>query len=275
MEYKILENRPLSPDYYRLVLDYPRAQATVSPGQFFMMRITEGYDPLLRRPFSAHRLEEHRLEVLYQVVGKGTGILTQKIPGQTLDLLGPLGRGFLPPPDTARTVAFIAGGIGIAPFLALAEKIREWAPAAKRLLFYGARTKSHLLRLPEFKEQKFELHLATEDGTRGQRGLISQGLEKLLPALAKHPPLALYACGPKGMLARIAQLAERYQAFCQVSLDRRMACGVGVCMGCVVPVKDGTPEGYTYSCACKEGPVYPYQEIRWDLFAAQEIPEEK
>jgi dihydroorotate dehydrogenase electron transfer subunit len=275
MNFKILENKPLSPDYYQMLLDYPGAKATMGPGQFFMVRVCEDYDPLLRRPFSVHYLEENRLGLLYQVVGKGTRLLTRKTPGQSLDLLGPLGSGFLPPPDTARAVAFVAGGIGIAPFLALADKISSWSPAMKKLLFYGARSQAHLVKLSEFKERGVELHLATEDGTKGHRGLISEVLKKAMPSLAQQPPFCLYACGPKGMLMEVAALAEKHQAFCQVSIDRRMACGTGVCMGCVVPVKDNHAQDFTYSCACKEGPVYPYQEIRWDLFAGQEIPEEK
>ena len=231
------------------------------PGQFFMIGMP-GTGILLRRPFSVCGLPDTfdgsasgSLQVLYKVMGQGTRVLSDLGPGAILTILGPLGNGFtLPDPEV--TPVFVAGGIGSAPFPALAK-----ACSTPPVMFYGARSERDLPLLDWFRSHCGETHLATEDGSAGEKGLVTA---PLLRWMAGRDPATyeLFACGPDPMLRAIRDIAVPAGLRCQLSLEAHMACGFGVCIGCVVPThgQDGEVD---YTRICVDGPVLPAEKLAW------------
>lgn len=267
---KVIENIKIAPDIYKIRLFVPKISNYLLPGQFLHLRINQGVDPLLRRPFSVHRivkLEDNRLavEILYKVVGKGTFLLSEKCSGQTLDVLGPLGNGFDYSPSAIRYALpiLVAGGMGIAPLLFLVEKIlKDRAPKVKGkvIVFLGAATKKEILYAKELKKIGCIVKIATDDGTLGFKGYVSTLVEDFLArskTLVSKP--YLYACGPVPMLKRLSMLSLKYKLEGQVSVDEMMGCGIGACLGCVIKVK--VPSGTTYRRICKDGPVFNIHEL--------------
>jgi dihydroorotate dehydrogenase electron transfer subunit len=227
-----------------------------------MLSVDSSLDPLLKRPFSIHRWLGYDFQVLYRVAGKGTGILTRRRQGDILDIVGPLGNKF-PVTKKQDGIFLIAGGVGIAPIFALAEKLKKKKP----LLFYGARTKEELLCIDELKSLGIEPVIATDDGTSGKKGNIVNVLRNFLSSdsvrAIHESPLhltqnRLYACGPKPMLTALSLLAGKYGLKGYMALEQNMACGLGTCLGCVVNTVDG------YKRVCKEGPVFKIEEIVWE-----------
>jgi len=233
------------------------------PGQFIEIRCTKGVDPLLRRPLGIHKIDGDGIEVLYEVVGKGTELLSEKLPGQEIDLIGPLGNGFDPGMASDINI-LIAGGIGVAALITLAERLSK-ERNKKTYVMIGARTKSHVLCEKEFKSLGCIVKIATDNGSRGYRGLITDPVRKMLAAcqldmyLPAFRRVMVYACGPTGMLKAVSRIAREHGVPCQVSLVERMACGVGVCLGCPVKMKTGA-----YKMVCKDGPVFDSEEILWE-----------
>ncbi len=218
------------------------------PGQFVMLRGWPALDPLLARPFSIHDVREDAFAVLYQVRGRGTHLLASLVKGEQVSVLGPLGQGF-PAPETPH-VWLVAGGIGLAPFLYATKWLRQRGYTVR--LFYGARSKEDLLRLKAFRTLGVPLVLSTEDGSCGHQGLITVPLEK---ALKKDPQVTIFACGPLPMLKAVAQLAQEYQCPAYVSLEARMACGLGLCLGCALQGREGIIH------VCRQGPVVAAQDL--------------
>lgn len=249
LKVKILVNDKVSGSFYRMKLASSYLAKTAKPGQFVEIRCTAGADPLLRRPLGVHRIMKSGIEVLYQVVGKGTELLSAQKAGRELDIIGPLGNGF--DLNALRSAILIAGGIGVAPLLALAEEL------GGAHVMIGAKTKSHVLCENEFKRLGCTVLVATEDGSRGCKGLATDLLRTALQSRDSKPPI-VYACGPMGMLKAVAVIARSYRINCQVSLEERMACGVGVCLGCPVKVRSGD-----YKMVCKDGPVFNAEDIAW------------
>jgi dihydroorotate dehydrogenase electron transfer subunit len=247
----------------------------IEPGQFLMLRISDEPFPLLRRPFSIHSVADSGpaggsdIEILYKLVGRGTNSMATWRKGKRLDILGPLGTGFSLP-LTAGTHFLVAGGIGVAGLFALAQRMRTYGHACS--VFIGGKTKEHVLCVDDFKALEADVHVATEDGSLGFRGMIS---DMVKPVLRDHPkPSGMFACGPADMLKAIAELAHAQSIPCQVSLESRMACGLGTCLGCVIRVK-GTSSlrpgvlprgqgGLPYERVCKEGPVFDSEEVDWE-----------
>jgi len=232
------------------------------PGQFVMLRAADwGSAPLLPRPMS---LLSAGLEVsmLVKVVGEGTRRLASAALGSSFTLLGPLGAPWVLPGAGERAV-LVAGGVGLPPLLFLAREIGASAPDAKGdrarpFLLYGGRTAADLPLTAE-AQQSTELRVATEDGSRGTPGLVTALLEPALAEIARDGARArLYACGPEPMMRAVAAKAAAHDVGCQVSLEARMACGYGVCLGCAVPRASG---GYLY--ACTDGPCVDSREIEW------------
>jgi dihydroorotate dehydrogenase electron transfer subunit len=254
----VIENRQIKKDHYLLTLHPSEKIKQPEPGNFFMLSVDSGLDPLLKRPFSLHRRIGSDFQVLYRVVGRGTGLLSRKKPGELLDVTGPLGNKF-PVTKTQNKIIFIAGGLGIAPIFSLAEKLKKKKP----LLFYGARTKEELLCVDEFRSLGIETVIATDDGSSGRKGNIVNVLKDFLAsdsvrAIRESPLHCLYACGPKPMLMALSQLAIKYGLKGYMALEQNMACGLGTCLGCVVNTKKG------YKRVCKEGPVFKIEEIVWE-----------
>ncbi|MFH1136657.1 MAG: dihydroorotate dehydrogenase electron transfer subunit [Pseudomonadota bacterium] len=252
---RVLENRVLARDTNLLRLEAPEIAATGRPGRFVMVRTgpypEKGGGPLLKRPFSLHRLGPGReISILFRVVGVGTRLLSRVRPGETLEILGPLGRGFDLEKIPAR-VYLAAGGLGLAPMLALAEALRG---RTRFVTFYGVKTgveappDDYLALFPG------NVVLTSEDGSRGLPGLVAAPLAR---ALAEQPA-PIFACGPYPMLRATAELAARAGVAAQVSLEAHMACGLGACLGCVAPKPGGG-----YARVCQEGPVFRAEEVTW------------
>lgn len=253
----ILSNKPAGRGYYRLVLKAPELVSASSPGQFVMLRVTENRDPFLARPFGIYSFPSRSsLEIFYCVVGRGTTLLTRAEAGQALSLLGPLGTGF-PMPDKTVTPVMVAGGSGFPPLHFLSLRI-----GSRAQVFIGARNKESLPPagvLKSFRDHAQKVHIATDDGSSGRKGRSTDILNTFLTKREKKTRLVIYACGPHAMLAAVSKIAGEHSVPCHVSMEERMACGLGVCMGCSVPMKEGG-----YKLACKKGPVFDSREIEWE-----------
>ncbi len=252
---KIIEHKKVAQGFYKMRLASGFLAKNSTPGQFVEIKCSEGGEVLLRRPLGVHRILNGGIEVLYEVVGKGTELLSRKRPGDSVDVIGPLGNGFFikrTTNDERRTTILIAGGVGVAPLVALAEELRK--KKAVVTVIIGAKTKEHILCESNFKKMGCEVKVSTEDGSKGHKGLATD----LLLLTMDYQLFTIYACGPTAMLKSVAKIAETNRIPCQVSLEERMACGVGVCLGCPVKVKSGG-----YKMVCKDGPVFDAKEIVW------------
>jgi len=266
-EARVAEHERAALDTYELTLESPRIASRAKPGQFAMVRVRRGLDPLLRRPFSFHRIDSTRgiVKILYRVVGRGTWLLSKTRPGEALSLLGPLGNGFHLPQEPSETVVLLAGGIGIAPLGELAHRLSILPPDRKPgslHLFYGARTASEFLS-PEVFPPDLRIHWSTDDGSRGYCGFVTQALEQATEDGSVSPSL-LYACGPPPMQRHVALWALERRVPAELSLESLMACGIQACLGCAVPaVNPADPDGDHYLHVCKEGPVFQPGAIQW------------
>jgi dihydroorotate dehydrogenase electron transfer subunit len=263
---EVLANTALSRDYNLIALAAPDIAASAAPGQFVMVKPGADHDPLLRRPFSVCEVlrDAHRTPIavtlLNKRIGPTTNLLYSARVGQKIACLGPLGRPFAPidPPAEAWLVA---GGVGLAPFVTLAESLR--ARGVTCTLFYGARRGEELFLLDLFRALDVELVLTTEDGSLGERGRVVAPLDRRLADRPASASVTIYACGPEGMLAAAAAVAARHHRPCQVSVERIMGCGLGGCYSCVVPMR--TPEGRMHNVrSCINGPVLAADEIVWN-----------
>jgi dihydroorotate dehydrogenase electron transfer subunit len=262
---EVTGNRPLSADYNVLALAAPAIAAAAAPGQFVMVKLASGSDPLLRRPFSVFEVLRTAdgvatgITLLNKRIGISTSLIYGARPGQVAACLGPLGRPFtlVQPPHEAWMVA---GGVGLAPFAALAESLR--ARHVKSTLFYGARRGDELFHLDFFRSLNVELVLTTEDGSVGERGRVIAPLERRLAERRSEAPVMIYACGPEGMLAAAAATAARFGQPCEVSVERIMGCGLGGCYSCVVPML-GEDGRFHHVRSCLAGPVLAADQVRW------------
>jgi len=248
----------LSEFYYRLTVAFPDLANEARPGQFLSVEIPGPNAPLLRRPFSIHRVLDDKVQVLFKVVGEGTKILAQQQSGTTLNLMGPLGDGVFAPDPQMENYLLVAGGIGIAPLLFLADYLQQ--RKEKMQLFFGGRTAGDLPTKDDFA---MPTTLTTEDGSVGEKGLITTPLAAALrngDAAKMH----VFACGPMPMLKAVAALCYRYGAPGQVSLETMMACGVGSCYGCAVEVGRDEHNKVRYERVCHEGPVFDVNHLPWD-----------
>jgi dihydroorotate dehydrogenase electron transfer subunit len=236
------------------------------PGQFFMIGVP-GSDVLLRRPFSVCGLPgtfddgaQGAVQVLYRVYGRGTALLASLGRGARLRVLGPLGRGFEPPDAESALPVFVAGGIGSAPFPAFAALLAERGVRATML--YGARSSAELALLDWFRAHCAGVTVATQDGSEGVRGLVTAPLAGLI-AGPDRERLHLYACGPTPMLKAVASVALAAGVVCDLALEAPMACGFGVCLGCVVPTHGAAGRELKYERVCIDGPVMRAERMAW------------
>jgi dihydroorotate dehydrogenase electron transfer subunit len=252
---KIKSNTRIAQRYYRIVLDAPAVAKAAKPGNFVMVKVSDGVEPLLRRPLSIHRVspKQGAVELLYETVGRGTEILSQKKSGEQVDMIGPLGNGFSMDARARRAhVILVAGGMGVAPLVFLAQRLK----ADKVTVLIGARTSEHILCAAEFRKLGCNVHFATDDGTRGFHGRVTGLLENMISGKTQAIQ-ALYGCGPKPMLQAMAGVCSKHGIPAQISLESHMACGIGACLGCVVSTKSG------FQRVCKEGPVFRSGELVW------------
>jgi dihydroorotate dehydrogenase electron transfer subunit len=262
---EVIANHPLSADYNVLALAAPAVAASASPGQFLMVKASRGHDPLLRRPFSVFEVlrDPHGapagVSILSKRIGVSTSLLYDARPGDRVACLGPLGRPFsiVDPPGDAWMVA---GGVGLAPFAALAEALR--ARGVRTTLFYGARRAAELFYLDFFRALDVDLVLTTEDGSAGERGRIVAPLDRRLRDRTAPARVMIYACGPEGLLAAVAGTAAAHGQPCQVSVERVMGCGLGGCYSCVIPMR-GEDGRFHHVRSCVAGPVLDAERILW------------
>ncbi len=257
---EVVQQEQVGPGLYRLSLYAPQITRSAVPGQFVYIRCTDNLDPLLRRPISIHGVNRGRGELflLYQVVGKGTALLAGKRKGERLGVMGPLGRGFTLPAPGQRVV-LVGGGIGVAPLVFLGQELVQRNNQV--CLLVGARSAHQLPVGKEGYTAPFELAVATDDGSCGHHGPVTDLLEKIL---AGEGADMVYACGPRGMLRQTASLLARYDVPGEFSLEERMGCGVGACLSCVCKTAGKGGEPLQYRRVCVEGPVFPAEQLVWD-----------
>ncbi len=256
MKATVRENARIAPGYFRLRLAVEGWKPAVA-GQFLMLRVGSAYDPLLRRPFSVYRQGKGWVEILYKVVGKGTAAMAVLRGESRVDLIGPLGKGFPLSPYQAE-IYLVAGGVGIPPIALLTEEILRMDPDRQIRLYLGGKSRNDLLVLDRFQTLGVQLTAATEDGSFGVKGLVTEPLEQDL-ALPSVAGAVVYACGPMPMLHAVGRMAMARKLTCYLSIEERMGCGLGACLGCVVRTKHSPiPQR-----VCTEGPVFEAREILW------------
>lgn len=252
---KIVFNKRVAADAFLLGLQLPEVARTARPGQFVMIRVGGGIDPLLRRPFSICGVRDDLVHVLYSVVGRGTRILSQMREGESMAVLGPLGKGFhLPALD--RQPILTAGGMGMAPLLFLAASL---SPGQYAFLA-GFGSADQVVRPDQVDLSGTAVAIATDDGSAGHHGLVTQLLEASLTGLNNKG--IVFACGPLPMLKAVAAITQDRDVPCQVSLETGMACGLGACQGCAV--KAGARQDRVYLHVCQDGPVFDRTDVDWE-----------
>src|SRR5262245_33389363 len=282
---RVAEHVKLADRTHRVRLECPEIAAAIRPGQFVMVRLPGSTDPLLGRPFALYDTvldasgEPAGLDIVYLVVGKLTGLLKEVRAGESVTVWGPLGNGFpdlppsplpSPPGEEGKKrgdhIGLVAGGIGQTPFLAhvrdlLGERGYGGRPprrTAQRVsLFYGVRTADLAAGVEDFRAAGAAVHLASDDGSIGFAGFVTQLLEQHLPR-----PQHLLGCGPEPMMRALAMLARAWGVPCHLSLETPMACGLGVCFSCVTKVC--TADGWDYRRVCVDGPVFDAGELAWE-----------
>jgi dihydroorotate dehydrogenase electron transfer subunit len=242
-------------DHFRFVVDAPEVGRTARPGQFVMVKVSEGTAPLLRRPLGLHDAGPEGFELYFRVAGQGTEILSRKRPGDRLDVIGPLGRGFTVAAN-GQTAWLVGGGRGIAPLLFLARVLK--AAGAGPVVFYGGRTIDDIPLRDRLGKAGLEVLCSTDDGSFGFAGFVTALVEK---ELARTRPDHVYACGPDPMMKALAAITAKHGLPAEFSLESVMGCGVGACWGCVHRIKNESGDGWVK--ICEEGPVFPGERILW------------
>jgi dihydroorotate dehydrogenase electron transfer subunit len=240
--------------YFRLVLKAPDVAPLIQPGQFAHVRILPMKDALLRRPFSIFQVGKDTFSILYKNVGKGTDVLSRMRVGEELSIIAPLGNGFTVPKPGGEIPLLVAGGYGMAAMFLLAQRSPQ-----KGVVFVGGRRRVDILCERDFAAIGWEVRVATEDGSHGEKGFVTVPL--LVELQKKLPHRKVFACGPTPMLKAVGKIAEEFNLSCELSMDEHMCCGVGTCLTCVTPIKTG--DGWEYQRTCTEGPVFDSRQILW------------
>jgi len=279
----VVKNQPLAGGHFLLDLDSPRQAQATRPGQFVMVRLLGHTDVLLRRPMSIYDVRPAEsaqsvvtrdgfpqiVRLLYKIVGQGTRLMAELKPGDRVGLLGPLGHGFfeeeyLSVAKSVEEMLLVAGGIGIAALLLPARQIAK--AGLRQRLFFGGHTAQDLVGVGDFESCVQEITLATENGSEGHGGYVTEALARYLESHQRQKFLFM-ACGPWAMLRASVKLASQYGHPCLVSMENRMGCGLGVCLGCSIRVA-GTGHA-AYERVCTEGPVFRAEKVIWER---EEIP---
>ncbi|MCL5094241.1 MAG: dihydroorotate dehydrogenase electron transfer subunit [Patescibacteria group bacterium] len=248
---KIVTNQELTRDYFVMTLNCPKISALARPGQFVNIHVLENTDPLLRRPISIYDIDKSKgtIKILYFIKGKGTNILKNKKEEEILSVTGPHGNGFVVHPDS-KNILLVGGGFGTAPLAFLAKEIKE----KNIFTAIGGRTKDLIFCEKDFKDSGAKVFISTEDGSYGEKGLVTENIIKILN---QNKIDEIFTVGPSLMMKAIAEIAKKRNIPCHVSLEERMACGVGACYGCVCKTKKG------YETVCTQGPVFDSGELEW------------
>ncbi|ACC98283.1 Oxidoreductase [Elusimicrobium minutum Pei191] len=251
---EVINISEVKPGIFNILMKAPYIAKNAKAGQFVEVLCNNGAaknctgGPLLRRPFGVHNAKGENIEILFKVLGKGTEYLSQKKAGDILDVIGPLGNGF--DIKEGRLAVIAGGGMGIAPLLFAAKQTKN------PLIFLGARNEAELPCKEKF-ENLGKLILTTDDGSLGEKCFLNIPLERVLK---ENKNAVIYACGPHPMLKCLADLGVKYGVEVQVSLEEKMACGIGVCQGCPVELKNKDTK---YKLVCKDGPVFNAEDVVW------------
>jgi len=256
----LVSRESLGAAFFLLTFRHPEAAREAEPGQFVMIKAGLCAEPPLRRPFSILSVDPERatITLFVKAIGQGSRALCALSSGEQAQCLGPLGRPFARPSLEGEAL-LVAGGYGVAPFRFLGERLRGSGLRAR--LFYGGRTAADLPLLDRLQGLGMTIVPATEDGSLGERGRVTDPLEAHLDAA--RGPVKLYACGPEAMLHAVARIADARGVDAEVSLDPWMGCGVGTCLGCVVRIQGADEVRPRYRCACTEGPVFDAARVVW------------
>lgn len=250
---KIISNEKVTNKFYHLKLEGGAVARAAQPGQFVNLRVCDGLEPLFRRPFGVYRCQKD-LEIFYEVRGGGTHILMGRKSGEIIDILGPLGKPFSQPPEKVKNVVMIAGGIGIAPLMALSDSLKD--RGLNCVLLYGGRDKNYVFDLSAFEKNGCKIFVATDDGCVGQEGRVSVLFDKI-PVHSEST--FIYTCGPRPMMASVQQFAQEHNLKGECSCEEVMACGVGACLGCVIETING------YKTVCHDGPVFELNCVQFKV----------
>ena len=250
--YPIIRKENLSKDIFSFTIYTPEISSLAVPGQFVHIALP-GHS--LRRPISICEIDKsaHTIRIVFAVKGKGTTDLSTLNVGSTLDIIGPLGNGFTLLDKTSKVI-LIGGGIGTPPMVGVASYYKESATVIS-----GYRDKTMVILQDEFKKLGCDTYVCTEDGSEGIKGFVTMPLEELLQ---KDRYDKVYACGPIPMLKAVAQVCERYDTLCDVSMEQHMGCGIGACLVCTCKIK--TEHGIDFKHVCKNGPVFDSREVEWN-----------
>lgn len=253
---KILQVEKLAPAIYKMTVESEYIAGNALPGQFVNVKCSDGINALLRRPISICNVDRagKTFDIIFQVRGTGTELLSRMQAGESIDLLGPLGNSFDLDLKYSR-IAVIGGGIGIFPLLFLLKESK----AAMKSCYLGFRSKDFIVLEEEFKKASCITSISTDDGSAGYNGLVT---DMLIKDLESNTLDMIYACGPTPMIKQVIMLAAQKGIQCQVSMEQRMGCGIGACLVCACKTKYG--DEWEYSHICKDGPVYKGSDVIFD-----------
>lgn len=255
---KIVKKEQLKEDIYKYSIEANQIAKDAKPGQFIEIRVLDNIEPLLRRPISIYNIEKETgiVEFIFQVKGKGTEILAKREVGEELDVIGALGYGTFEVKDY-ENVAIIGGGIGIFPLYELAKELKEKTNTHVHI-YIGFRSKDFIVLEEEFKRVSDELTITTDDGSYGIKGFSIDELKK--DAEAKTPN-KIFACGPLPMLKAVQEFSISKDIPCEISLEEKMGCGIGACLGCAVKTARSPKDAPEYWHVCKAGPVFNAKDV--------------
>lgn len=256
----ILSNEKVAEDHYLLSCECSKIAQHAKPGQFIHVLISNGAGLLLRRPFTIYTVDEREITMLYQIIGEGTQRLSEMPKGAPLHVMGPLGNTFNIEKNPEPSI-LVGGGAGIASLMLLAIALRTHDIQTIGLV--GAQHQGRLLSIDDLTAIGVKVHVATDDGSVGHHGFVTDILTDMLNKNDLHRPI-IYACGPHAMLAAVAKITTEFEVPTQVAMENRMGCAMGVCLGCVCPVRIDTNR-IEYQRVCTEGPVFNAADIEWEI----------
>ena len=265
----VIEHVDFGGGYRRIVVEAPGVAREAAPGQFIHIRIIALSTEAIRRPFSIYQVTDTTVSVMYKPIGRGSKAMASIEPGSPVSIIGPLGKGF-PQCAAGACPVLVAGGYGVAPFSFFVSR-----SPVKGAVFIGAKASADVLCMPDFEAVDWQVHVATEDGSQGHHGIITEALdlwieehgaaerESRINVNGSAYDLEFYACGPDGLLRAVWERASERQCRAWLSFDRPMGCGIGACLACVQKVRK--PNGdVTWERCCREGPVFEADTIVWE-----------
>jgi len=251
---EIQKNSAVASNCFLISLSIPELAKVAKSGQFIHLKVTDGLYPLLRRPISLHDIDPEvgTIDLLYQVRGKGTELLSRKCPGERIDLLGPLGNGFNLE-FAGENATLIGGGIGVAPLYSLAKSLINNSKKVRVLI--GARTKAMIYQAEKFSDLGCAVQCVTDDGSYGEKAFVTELLES---ALNNEQPDYVYTCGPEVMMSKVVDICLSHSVLGQVSLESYMGCGIGACLCCTTELVGSSNKD---AKVCQDGPVFSFEEV--------------